>query len=46
VEDLLAIVDGIGAERIIPVHTEDPRPFKKASGGQVVVPRVGAPISL
>ncbi|MCU0861665.1 MAG: hypothetical protein MUE65_05035, partial [Methanomassiliicoccales archaeon] len=46
VEDLLAMVDGIGAGKIVPVHTEDPRPFLHAKEGEVVVPRPGQPIDL
>lgn len=46
VEDLMAIVDGIGAGKVVPVHTEDPRPFLRAKEGEVVVPTTGQPIDL
>ncbi|HTY46592.1 MAG TPA: MBL fold metallo-hydrolase RNA specificity domain-containing protein [Methanomassiliicoccales archaeon] len=44
--DLLSIVEQISPEIVIPVHTEDPGPFKRLKGIEVAIPQKGIPISL
>jgi len=44
-EDLLRIIDEISPKRVMPVHTEDVRPFSRA-GCAVVLPHTGVPVTI
>jgi ribonuclease J len=44
-EDLLHIIDDISPNKVMPVHTEDTRPFSRA-GCMVVLPRPGIPVPI
>jgi ribonuclease J len=44
--EVFALVEGVGAKRVVPIHTEHPEAFRGAGGRswKVVLPRKGTPV--